>query len=221
MPDDELLNLADAGQLTAQLQGQVRRLLQDPRAGTLVQSFAMQWLQLQRLDLVSPDATLFPGWNSELRQSMRRETELFIESILREDRSLLELIGADYTFLNGPLARHYGIVDTNGNAEGQSPTQPAGQPIQGSEFVRVSLAGSARHIQPDSHFSGEAWSVGAGADSWCTTSGTTPECSRATECSGGHCGGTSEEASGGASCESGLCELSCEDGSHRVCPGEF
>ncbi|MFN5196707.1 MAG: DUF1592 domain-containing protein [Planctomyces sp.] len=144
MPDDELLDLADAGQLTAQLQGQVRRLLQDPRAATLVQSFAMQWLQLQRLDLVSPDATLFPGWSSELRQSMRRETELFIDSVLREDRSLLDLIAADYTFLNGPLAKHYGIADTNGNVEGQSPTQPVGQPIQGSEFVRVSLPGSSR-----------------------------------------------------------------------------
>ena len=132
MPDDELLDLADSGQLTGKLSEQVRRLLQDSRAVALVQSFAMQWLQLQRLDLVSPDAALFPAWSSELRQAMRRETELFVESILREDRSLLDLIGADYTFVNGPLAKHYGIAGATG------------QPIEGPDFVRVSLAGSQR-----------------------------------------------------------------------------
>lgn len=132
MPDDELLDLADSGQLTGKLSEQVRRLLQDPRAATLVQSFAMQWLQLQRLDLVSPDAALFPGWSSDLRLAMRRETELFVESILREDRSLLDLIAADYTYVNGLLAKHYGI------------TGATGQPIEGPDFVRVSLAGTQR-----------------------------------------------------------------------------
>lgn len=137
-PDDELLELADSGQLSQQLPQQVRRMLADEKSSSLVSSFAMQWLQLQRLELVAPDAKMFPVFNDQLRGAMRRETELFIETVIREDLSLLQLIAADFTWLNEPLAKLYGIRDTAGNREGQ-PDQGAGDPIRGEEFQRVSL----------------------------------------------------------------------------------
>lgn len=143
MPDDTLLALAEKTQLAANLDAQVKRMLADPRASTLVSSFAMQWLQLQRIEFISPDGKLFPTFNVKLRQSMVRETEMFLESVLREDRSVLDLIDADYTFLNGPLAQHYGITDTNGNQAGQKPTK-RGRPIRGDQFVRVALQDRAR-----------------------------------------------------------------------------
>lgn len=138
MPDDVLLDLAERKQLTANLDAQVQRMLADPRSTALIQNFAMQWLQLQRIDFISPDGKLFPTFDVRLRQSMVRETELFLESVLREDRSILDLLDADYTFLNGPLAAHYGIKDTNGSLAGKKPT-PGGRPIRGEQFVRVSL----------------------------------------------------------------------------------
>jgi hypothetical protein len=144
MPDDTLLNLAGKKQLTANLDAQVRRMLADPRASSLVQNFAMQWLQLKRLDFISPDGKLFPTFNAKLRSAMVRETELFIESVLREDRSILDLIDPDYTFLNEPLAKHYGIADTKGNAIGQKPKKPGGQRIKGELFRRVSLQSRVR-----------------------------------------------------------------------------
>ncbi|MFN4261348.1 MAG: DUF1592 domain-containing protein [Gemmataceae bacterium] len=144
MPDDTLLDLAEKGQLTANLEEQVRRMLADPRAVALVENFAMQWLQLKRIEFISPDGKLFPTFNVKLRGAMVRETELFLESILREDRSILELIDADYTFLNEPLARHYGIADTNGNLLGEKPRMPRGQPIKGDQFRRVTLPDRTR-----------------------------------------------------------------------------
>lgn len=143
MPDDTLFELAEKGKLSANLEAQVKRMLTDSRASSLVSNFAMQWLQLQRIDFISPDGKLFPTFNDKLRQAMVRETELFLESLLREDRSVLEMINADYTFLNAPLARHYGIADTNGNLIGQKPTE-RGRPIRGEEFVRVSLQDRSR-----------------------------------------------------------------------------
>lgn len=139
MPDDTLLDLAEKKQLTANLDSQVERMLADARASSLVQGFAMQWLQLQRIDFVSPDGKLFPTFNAALRAAMVRETEMFMESILREDRSVLDLIDADYTFVNAPLAQHYGIADTNGNAVGAKPAGKRGRPIRGDNFVRVLL----------------------------------------------------------------------------------
>lgn len=143
MPDETLLALAEKKQLTPNLGTQVQRMLTDPRASSLVNSFAMQWLQLQRIDFISPDGKLFPTFNVKLRQSMVRETELFLESILREDRSVLDLIDADYTFLNGPLAQHYGIADVNGNLVGQKPTK-RGRPVRGDKFVRIALQDRTR-----------------------------------------------------------------------------
>ncbi len=144
MPDDALLDLADAGQLSSQLVQQVRRMLAAPQSAAFIQSFSLQWLQLQRLDIAAPDAALFPSFTAELRAAMKRETELFVDAIVRENRSLTDLIAADFTFLNEPLARHYGISDTLGNREGQPDPKPGGQPIRGQEFVRVSLQDAQR-----------------------------------------------------------------------------
>jgi len=132
IPDDELLASAAAGKLSRpeELEKQTRRMLADRRSFNLATNFAGQWLRLRNLDAVSPNARLFPDFDDNLRQAFRQETELFFDSVLREDRSVLELIRADYTFLNERLARHYGIPD-----------------IYGSRFRRVTLA-------PDSHRGG-------------------------------------------------------------------
>ncbi len=111
IPDDELLDLAEAGQLgeSAVLEQQVRRMLADRRASALVENFASQWLQLPRLEGVAPDADIFYEFDENLRADMERETRLFLESQLRADRDLRELLTADYTFANERLAHHYGI----------------------------------------------------------------------------------------------------------------
>lgn len=144
MPDEELLQLAEQGKLTASLESQVRRMLADPKAIALVENFALQWLQLQRLKTVSPDAKLFPQFNDQLRSAMLQETTLFMSEIIRDDRSILDLLDADFTYLNEPLARHYGIVDTQGNWQGQPAERPGGQPIRGEQLVRVSLGTKLR-----------------------------------------------------------------------------
>ena len=124
IPDDELLDLAVKGRLSnaTVLAGQVQRMLADPRSDTLVQNFAGQWLFLRNVPLTGPTPSDFPDFDDTLRQAFRRETELFFESILREDRSVLDLLRADYTFLNERLALHYGI-----------------RTIKGSHFRRVTL----------------------------------------------------------------------------------
>ena len=118
MPDDELFGLADAGRLSdaETLRAQTRRMIANPRAAALVDTFAAQWLQLRNLDRVKPAPARFPTVDDELRDAMRRETELFVEAVIREDRSVLDLIDAPFTFLNGPLARHYGIEGVDGEA---------------------------------------------------------------------------------------------------------
>ena len=117
IPDDELLGLAERGRLSGPgvLEGQVRRMLADTRASALVDNFAGQWLSLRSVEGIAPDPNLFPGFDENLREALRRETELFFESQLREDRSVVELLSADYTFLNERLARHYGIPGVTGN----------------------------------------------------------------------------------------------------------
>jgi len=116
MPDEELFALAASGQLRARLEPQVRRMLRDPKARALVENFAGQWLQLRNLRVVTPDAKTFPGYDDALRTAMQKETEMFFEYIMREDRSVLDFIKADYTFLNERLARHYGIAGVKGEA---------------------------------------------------------------------------------------------------------
>ena len=115
-PDAALVAAADAGKLrtAAGLDAAVRRLLADRRAGSLSTRFASQWLRLQDLDTLHPEFTEYPLFDETLRDAMRTETELFVESIVREDRSVLDLLKADYSFVNERLARHYGIQHVNG-----------------------------------------------------------------------------------------------------------
>jgi mono/diheme cytochrome c family protein len=129
IPDDELLKLAATGELQKPdvLEAQVTRMLADHRSDSLVSNFAGQWLFLRNLDSVIPDNRLFPDFDDNLRQALREETELFVESIIREDRSVLQLINADYTYLNERLAKHYGIPH-----------------VYGSRFRRVALDEASR-----------------------------------------------------------------------------
>ena len=117
IPDDRLLNLAVAGRLRAPgvLEAQVKRMIADPRADALMNAFTGQWLQLRNLDKVTPDVLLFPDFDDNVRQALRRETELLFASIVRENRSALALLDADYTFVNERLARHYGIPGVYGS----------------------------------------------------------------------------------------------------------
>ncbi len=117
IPDEELLTTAVAGRLheAAVLERQVRRMLADARSKALVSNFAEQWLHLRNLDSITPDMRLFPDFDDNLRQAFRQETELFVDSVLREDRSALDLLRANYTFVNERLAKHYGIPHVYGS----------------------------------------------------------------------------------------------------------
>ena len=117
VPDDELLDLAIAGKLKdpSTLERQVRRMLADRRSAAMVNNFADQWLYLRNLASTTPDPRNFPDFDDNLRQAFRRETELFFESIMREDRSLLDLLNANYTFVNERLAKHYNIPNVYGS----------------------------------------------------------------------------------------------------------
>ena len=132
VPDDELLDMAAARRLSdpAVLRAQVRRMLADPRAETLTTNFASQWLHLRNLDAVRPDARLFPDFDDNLRQSFRRETELLFQSVLEEDRSVVDLLTAEYTFVNERVARHYGFPGVYGD-HFRRVDLPAGSPRAG------------------------------------------------------------------------------------------
>ena len=129
VPDDELLDVAERRELSvpAIFEAQVARMLADPRSEALVGNFAGQWLTLRNAAAVQPDEDEFPDFGERLRQGFRRETELLFSSVLREDRSALDLLDADYTFVDERLARHYGIPN-----------------VRGSHFRRVALADDAR-----------------------------------------------------------------------------
>ena len=129
IPDDELLDRAADGSLgdADVLEEQVRRMLADPRSRALVDNFAEQWLYLRDVESKEPDPGFFPGFDENLRQAFERETALFIDSVLREDRGVAELLTADWTFVNERLAKHYGMPH-----------------VYGSHFRRVSLDGTAR-----------------------------------------------------------------------------
>ena len=117
IPDDELLDLAIAGKLrdAKVLEQQTRRLLADERSQALVTNFAAQWLYLRDIEAKEPDEILFPDFDETLRAAFHRETELFLDSVLRENRSVLDLLRANYTFLNERLARHYGVPNVQGS----------------------------------------------------------------------------------------------------------
>jgi mono/diheme cytochrome c family protein len=128
-PDDELLTLTAAGGLMKPgvFEKQVKRMMADPKAASLVSSFAMKWLNIADLDAVKPDPMLFPEFNEQLRRDFSKEAEYFLSSILLEDRSIVDLLTADYTFLNERLARHYGIAG-----------------VVGPQFRRVTVSDKAR-----------------------------------------------------------------------------
>ena len=117
IPDDELLDVAARGELSdpGVLEHQVMRMLEDVRTRALVDNFAGQWLSIRSVQGLAPDPNIFPGFDENLREAFQRETELFVENQIREDRSVVELLTADYTFLNERLARHYGIPGVYGN----------------------------------------------------------------------------------------------------------
>jgi mono/diheme cytochrome c family protein len=129
IPDDELLNVAAQGKLknAAVLDQQVKRMLADPKAEALVQNFAGQWLYLRNLKNQIPNSVEFPNFDDNLRQAFQRETELFFGSIIQEDHNVVDLMTADYTFLNERLAKHYGIPN-----------------VYGSHFRRVTISDEAR-----------------------------------------------------------------------------
>ena len=117
MPDEELFQLAARQDLRKPqiLDAQVRRMLADPKSKALVDNFGGQWLQLRNLDRIQPDPERFPNFNDDLRRDMKRETELFFQSIIREDRSILDFIDAGYTFVNARLAKFYGLPEVDSN----------------------------------------------------------------------------------------------------------
>ena len=129
LPDEPLRQAAEQGRLKqpAALEQQVHRMLVDPKSKTLIDNFAEQWLHLRNLKNSNPDLVAFPDFDDNLRQAMKEETELFFESIMRDDRSVMDLLNADYTFVNERLARHYGMPD-----------------IYGSRFRRVPVTNEAR-----------------------------------------------------------------------------
>ena len=126
-PDDELLGLAEQGVLRRNLDAQLRRMLASPKSRALETNFAGQWLEIRNLKFVEADKKMFPQFDDELRDDMQKETETFFDYIMRQDRSVLEFINADYTFINERLARYYGIPG-----------------VTGEEFRRVSLVGTPR-----------------------------------------------------------------------------
>ena len=129
IPDEELLTLASRRQLSGEgrFEPQVRRMMADPRSKAIIDNFAGQWLYLRNLRSQSPDRIEFPDFDDNLRQAFRRETEMLFESVMREDRNVLDLMTADYTFVNERLARHYGIPN-----------------VYGSHFRRVTLTDERR-----------------------------------------------------------------------------
>ncbi|MEQ9408519.1 MAG: DUF1592 domain-containing protein [Fuerstiella sp.] len=131
MPDEELFRLAGTGELTkpSVLQAQAMRMLADPKSRALIDNFGGQWLQLRDVARLQPDPELFPAFDDELRQAMRQETETFFEHLMREDRSVLEFLNADFTFVNERLAQHYGMTD-----------------VSGSQFRKVSLMNGRRGV---------------------------------------------------------------------------
>jgi hypothetical protein len=116
MPDEELLRTAEVGSLRQPgvLHAQVKRMLLDPKSKALVENFGGQWLQLRNLDSWKPDPDKFPEFDADLREAMKRETQMFFEAIVREDRSVLDFLDAKFTYLNERLAEHYGIPGVEG-----------------------------------------------------------------------------------------------------------
>ena len=144
-PDAELLKLAESNGLSKPgvINAQVKRMLADPKASSLVSGFAMKWLNLNTLDSVQPDAKIFQGFNATLRSDFQKEAELFLSSILLEDKSVLDLLTSDQTFMNNRLARHYGIQN--------GPSTSAFKPVTLTDPNRFGLLGKAAVLMRTSY----------------------------------------------------------------------
>ena len=161
-PTTSCCELASQGRLKdpAVLEQQVRRMLADPKSQALVDNFAGQWLHLRNLQSTAPDQNEFPDFDDNLRQAFQRETELFFDSIIREDRSVLDLLTADYTFVNERLARHYGIPN-----------------VYGSQFRRVTVTDDARRGCSARAASCSSRRTPTARRRWCAASGFSRTCS--------------------------------------------
>ena len=164
MPDDELFKLAAAGELSKPdvLRGQIPRMLADPKSQALIENFFGQWLNLRNLNEIEPDSRAFPQWNTQLREAMRKETELFSAEIVRENRSILDVLDADFTYINPRLAELYGVrwkdqdpvelyfaYDGPGKNDGdyrRGRTRRPGYYKHENEFVRVTLPPARRGV---------------------------------------------------------------------------
>jgi cytochrome c553 len=140
-PDDELLDAAEKAEFVdAEARARhVRRMLRDPRASELTRNFAAQWLQLRQLDRATPDPARFPNFDDDLRAAMRAETELLFEAVLREERALSELVDPDFTFLNAPLARHYGLGGVRGETMQRVRLDPEQRAVRGGLLQHASV----------------------------------------------------------------------------------
>ena len=199
------MDVATKGQLKqpAVLEKEVRRMLADSRSEALVNNFAEQWLYLRNLESANPDARMFPDFDDNLRQAFRRETEMFFESIMREDRNVLDLLRANYTFVNERLAKHYGIPNVYGSRfrrvtfgpddQSRRPAQPGQHPDR--DFLR------------DPHFAGDSRQVDSNEYSGHAAATAAAECSAAERGSRNQESAHDARAYGAASCKSGMRRL--------------
>jgi mono/diheme cytochrome c family protein len=144
-PDDTLAQLADSGNLSdaAALEGQIRRMLADPKARALTEGFGEEWLELDRLRTARPSTEFFPAFNGRLKQAMHQETSTFLDKLREEDRSILDLLHSDYTYLNAELAQHYGIPGVTGKEMQRVPLRP--------EYRRGGILGMGSILAATSH----------------------------------------------------------------------
>ena len=173
IPDDELLDLASQGKLRqpGTLEQQVRRMMADSRSASLVTNFAEQWLYLRDLDAKKPNELLFPDFDESLRSAFRQETDLFLDSVLRGNRSVLELLSANYTFVNERLAKHYGIPDVHGT-EFRRVTFPHGQ---SSRWPVGSGKPADDHFVCQPNFARQPRQMGTGESSFGRATATAPQ----------------------------------------------
>ena len=217
-PDQTLLDLAVQKKLSdpAILEQQVKRMLADPRSKSLVTNFAFEWLKVRDLDKIDPDAVLFPNFDQSLKQAFRREMEMFVESIIREDRSVMDLVTADYTFVNERLAAHYGIPDVRGDAV---PARHADR----FESLRPARQrrGVAGHVVSQSHVFGAAWRLDSGEHPGNAAGSAASGCRRFQGKQGRREAEDGARDHGTASCEAIVQRMPRSDGSARICAGKL
>ncbi len=171
IPDEELLAAAQQGKLSepAGLAQQVRRMLADPRSKTLTTNFAFEWLKIRDMDAMEPDPVVYPSFNAPLRAALRREMEMFVDSVFREDRSVVDFLSANYTFVNERLAMHYGIPNVRGDQfrrvtlSRSQPLRAAGQGRgdDGDGVSQPHFAGAARRLHSGKYHGHAAVSAAA------------------------------------------------------------